>query len=174
MQKVLSWAQRLNALGSRREPFLFILDFEGRQPLLYRWQDIDARELRFDFHGVGNELELTGGADFSAARFEPHFVDPAVYRTAFTRVQQGLQRGDSFLTNLVFPTPITTELTLEQVFSATRARYRLYLRDRFVCFSPEIFVRIDPAGVTGAVPFIGLLEIRPAGSIRRGVFPATR
>ena len=65
------------------------------------------------------------------------------YQEKFRIVHQGLSRGDSFLLNLTERTPIETNLTLEQIFYHSQARYKLLLPDRLVCFSPESFVRIE-------------------------------
>lgn len=71
----------------------------------------------------------------------------------FDVVMEGLRRGDSFLANLTLATPITINASLEEVFYATKATYKLCLPNRFVCFSPESFVRIDTAS--------GRIETRP-------------
>ena len=39
-------------------------------------------------------------------------------------------------------TPIELNISLEEVFLRSQARYKCYLPGRFVCFSPETFVRI--------------------------------
>jgi para-aminobenzoate synthetase component 1 len=57
-------------------------------------------------------------------------------------VMKQILYGNSFLLNLTFPTPIETSLSLEQIFSGSRAPFKLYCRDRLVVFSPERFVRI--------------------------------
>ncbi len=69
--------------------------------------------------------------------------DAKAYARKFRRVREGLLRGDSFLLNLTERTPIATNLTLEQIFRYSRAKYKLLFPGRFVCFSPESFVRIQ-------------------------------
>lgn len=162
MKSAQQWPERLDILGSQREPFLFLLDFEGQAPWIMPLREIDADRVRFDFHGVSN-ISGTRRDLPESFSFEPHHIAPERYRRAFDRVQHGLQRGDSFLTNLAFPTPVTTDLTLDQVFAATQARYRLLVRDRFVCFSPEIFVQIDPAGTISSNPMKGTAPVSLAG-----------
>ena len=66
-------------------------------------------------------------------------------------------RGDSFLTNLTERTPIRTNLTLEEIFRRSRARYKLLLPGRLVCFSPECFVRITD-GVIRSYPMKGTID----------------
>ncbi len=64
------------------------------------------------------------------------------YRRGFDIVHCHLHGGNSFLVNYTCATPVNTDLTLRQVFDHARAPYRLWVNDRFVVFSPEIFVRI--------------------------------
>lgn len=66
-------------------------------------------------------------------------------------------RGDSFLTNLTERTPIRTNLTLEEIFRRSCARYKLLLPGRLVCFSPECFVRITD-GVIRSYPMKGTID----------------
>ncbi len=64
------------------------------------------------------------------------------YQQAFDIVQQHLQYGNSFLTNLTAATPIQTNLDLRQLFDLAQARYKIRYGDEWVCFSPEIFIQI--------------------------------
>ncbi|MEX0980808.1 MAG: aminodeoxychorismate synthase component I [Bacteroidales bacterium] len=64
------------------------------------------------------------------------------YEKAFSLVKKHILHGNSFLLNLTFPTPVETDLGLEQIFHASAAPYRLLFGDRFVVFSPETFVTI--------------------------------
>ena len=75
----------------------------------------------------------------------------------FAVIRRGLLRGDSFLTNLTERTPIRTNLTLEEIFRRSCARYKLLLPGRLVCFSPECFVRITD-GVIRSYPMKGTID----------------
>ncbi|EFM98277.1 Uncharacterized pabA-like protein [Actinobacillus pleuropneumoniae serovar 11 str. 56153] len=44
---------------------------------------------------------------------------------------------------MTYPTEIQTNYSLEELFFASSAKYKLWLKGRFVCFSPETFVRIQ-------------------------------
>ncbi|WP_300700947.1 aminodeoxychorismate synthase component I, partial [uncultured Phocaeicola sp.] len=48
-------------------------------------------------------------------------------------------------------------LTLEDVFRHSKALYKLWLKDRLVCFSPEIFVRIED-GKIKSFPMKGTID----------------
>ncbi|HYC85630.1 MAG TPA: aminodeoxychorismate synthase component I, partial [Chryseosolibacter sp.] len=57
-------------------------------------------------------------------------------------VYRHLERGDSYLTNLTIRSEISSSISLEELFTLSRAKYKLFLRDAFLVFSPEIFVQI--------------------------------
>lgn len=69
-------------------------------------------------------------------------VDKELYSSRFELVQQHLKRGNSFLVNLTQPTPIRTPLSLLDLYCKARAPYKVWLKDKLVCFSPECFVTI--------------------------------
>ena len=94
----------------------------------------------YDFGNLKNGAGITGKQplffDFSPVPF-------STYKKAFEKIIIHLQRGDTYLLNLTFPTPLRTNLTLEDLFSAGRAPYRLYVPGHFAIFSPELFIRIE-------------------------------
>lgn len=90
-------------------------------------------------------------------RLEILHTDREAYLRRFAVIRRGLLRGDSFLTNLTERTPIRTNLTLEEIFRRSRARYKLLLPGRLVCFSPECFVRITD-GVIRSYPMKGTID----------------
>jgi para-aminobenzoate synthetase component 1 len=79
------------------------------------------------------------------------------YLVAYKKVLKGLNRGDSYLVNLTFPTLLGGQPDLESIFYASRARYRLLWRDRFVLFSPEIFIRTE-GNTISSFPMKGTID----------------
>lgn len=129
----------MNAAGKRGIPFLFAVDFELSEGFFIS-QPLSQHEVLFDFNGVGNcENTMLSPKDYHFRKY-PQTYDE--YSLRFSRVIEGLMRGDSFLTNLTVQTPVETSLSLHQIFQYSRALYKLYVPDKFVCFSPEKFVRI--------------------------------
>lgn len=64
------------------------------------------------------------------------------YKKRYDIIMQGLMRGDSFLANLTVRTPVRTNLSLEEIFMRISSPYGLLVPGKFVCFSPERFIRI--------------------------------
>lgn len=74
-------------------------------------------------------------------------------------VHRHLLAGNSYLTNLTCRIPLTTSLSTHEIFLRSKARYRLWVKDHFVCFSPETFVRIN-AGIISSYPMKGTISCR--------------
>jgi para-aminobenzoate synthetase component 1 len=79
------------------------------------------------------------------------------YSKAFEKVQYHLKNGNTYLLNLTFQTPIETDLTLEALFHAGEAPYKLMIPGRFLIFSPEAFVTIRD-GVITSCPMKGTIS----------------
>ncbi|PSR15197.1 MAG: aminodeoxychorismate synthase component I [Bacteroidetes bacterium] len=141
MNTIPALSQRLNLWGQQRKPFLLLADFELEQVQTFALADLDPAELRYCFHHQTN-WPFSGMQPPVPLQWDASFIPPATYQAAFATVQTGLQRGDSFLTNLTFPTAIHTNWSLADIYEQTRSRYKLWWKDHFVIFSPEIFVQI--------------------------------
>lgn len=132
--------QQANQFGAQRQAFLFVIDFEQQNPIICPLAQAQQRGLLFDVRGNRNyqQLRSNSALDLSA---QPISLED--YQAGFELVQQQLQKGNSYLLNLTYPTEIKTNFNLLDFFHRTQASYRLYYQDQFVCFSPECFVRIE-------------------------------
>lgn len=147
---------QMNQWGKAEKPFLFLVNYRQTETLLLPLDEVDADRLLYDFSGVTNAEEAPTALSVPLQwRLTP--PSPATYADAFHKVVHHLRRGDSFLTNLTCRLPLTTNLSLLQMFHHTSARYRLWWKDRLVCFSPEIFVQIVD-GKIHAFPMKGTID----------------
>lgn len=140
MQSNKTYFEELNVLGREGKAFLFIIDFEMKHPLVYPLSDI-PKEILFEVPGYKqcNVPAKTPSKEIIVEKFPPSFDK---YEKAFGIVQQGLNHGDTYLLNLTMPSGIETNLSLQEIFDRSRALFRLKYYEQFVCFTPEIFVRI--------------------------------
>jgi para-aminobenzoate synthetase component 1 len=110
----------------------------------------------------------TAGADSfppqpgkSAASRQPQLIShPESYEEylgKFNFVKQEIALGNTFLLNLTCSTPVDLNVSLREIFHASTARYRIFLNDEFVCFSPEIFVSISN-GKIRSFPMKGTID----------------
>lgn len=129
----------MNRAGRQHTPFLFGVDFE-LQNAFFIESPLLGSEVLFDFCGVTN---ASPGHDFPQFRLDSFPENRDSYAQRFDVISQGLKRGDSFLANLTIRTEIETNYSLRQIFDSSQAMYKLYVPGKFVCFSPERFVRIE-------------------------------
>lgn len=75
--------------------------------------------------------------------WQPEPISREAYGRAFASLRRHLLRGDSYLANLCFATPVRTNLLPEHLFAYARAPYKMLAMGRFACFSPEAFVQME-------------------------------
>lgn len=146
----------MNQLGHQRTPFLFIIDFLTKRPVVIPLSEVDPEVILFDFNGLNNCTENPSHSPKSFT-FSKSPLSLEEYLPKFELVTSHLKRGDSFLTNLSIPTPIHTNLSLKTIFLQSNAKYRLWWKDHFVCFSPEIFVQVKGTRIA-SFPMKGTID----------------
>ncbi|MDD7273256.1 MAG: aminodeoxychorismate synthase component I [Prevotella sp.] len=132
---------RINELAKNKKSFVFIISYDQKSSYVEELSSIDANELLVKFPHFSNapkscEVE-TESVDFSFSA-----PDRTAYEQSINFVKQNICAGNSYLTNLTCKVPIETNLNLREIFLQSDALYKCWVKDCFVCFSPEIFVRI--------------------------------
>jgi len=132
---------KINRLALKRIPFLFIIDFDMKMPLVLTVEEAAEQKIQFCFSDKPKTPTITPKVkNFS---FTKHPVDYESYMASFEKVMQNIKNGNTYLINLTLPTKIETNLTLEEIYNLSRTKYKLLVPGKFVVFSPETFVRID-------------------------------
>lgn len=135
------FVNQLNVWGKESTPFLFIIDFEKEKPLAWRLPDVNSTEVKYDIHGFTNASKKNGQPESnSLIKIFPNLFHS--YEKKFNFVFEQLQYGYSFLINLTDKTKIESDSTLSSLFAQSKARYKLWYKDEFLVFSPEIFIQI--------------------------------
>ncbi|MCK3654650.1 aminodeoxychorismate synthase component I [Pasteurellaceae bacterium Macca] len=132
--------QQANSYGKKRQAFFFLIDFEQQKPLIRVENGEIPTDLYFQTPQKSFAPPLQGA--FPPFEFSMEKMDFQHYQQGFELVQREIQAGNSYLLNLTYPTKIKTNYDLAMLFQASQAKYKCYLADQFVCFSPECFVRI--------------------------------
>ncbi|THH41327.1 aminodeoxychorismate synthase component I [Neolewinella litorea] len=154
-----SWAERLNGFGRLGQPCFFLVDFELERPQLWSLDELGPAGVRFSFPAHADH-RITSA---EPPPLVPRHISPRRYEQAFSIVRAGIQRGDSFLVNLTFPTPVAYAGSLTSLFEHSQAKYRILYPGNFVCFSPETFVTVDARGYIETRPMKGTAPNTPAG-----------
>ncbi len=145
---------QMNRWGKEGIPFLFFTDFSGNRVWLSALDDVDTQSVQYAFNDCSNISKMRFDGP---VKIESEIIPYPLYLRALCQVKEEIQLGNSFLVNLTFQTPIQLSHSLEELFHLSRARYKLFVQDHFVCFSPEIFIQIQD-GVIKSFPMKGTID----------------
>lgn len=136
----MDFIDKMNDLGKKRTPFLFIIDMDMQNPIIVTLNEIDKNQLLYNINGIKNyDNDIKINKEFNLKKYPISFDE---YLSSFNIVKHNIEYGNSYLTNLTKPTKIEIDLSLKEIFYASNAKYKLYYDDMFVVFSPEEFVSI--------------------------------
>ncbi|TDB63817.1 aminodeoxychorismate synthase component I [Arundinibacter roseus] len=152
-----TFVSSLNSWGQQKIPFVFIMDYLGQKPQAWRLDEADPAVLCFNFNGFSNDSSADLTLSLPDYFFEAYPLTFEEYKKRFDYVIDNIRRGNSFLVNLSAPTPIATNLSLPDIYQLSHAPFRFWLKDQFVCFSPELFIRIDGKKIS-SFPMKGTIQ----------------
>ncbi len=153
---------KINELGKKRIPFLFIIDFDFKKPIIIPLSEIDSAEILYQTPQISNFAKSNSKAP--AYTFGKQAISFDEYKLAYDKVFDNIINGNSYLLNLTFPSKLSTSLSLIDIFAFSSAKYKLFLKDKFVCFSPEIFVKINN-GIISSYPMKGTIDASIANAL---------
>ena len=143
----------MNTLGRAGRPFVWGTDYECKNCFILD-NPFETDDIFWEVNGTGNAPEKIGP---NPTLTITKMLDYSTYKGMFDTLQSGLMRGDSFLANLTAATEVEISGSLHDVFTHSRAPFKLLIPDRFVCFSPEPFVRIKD-GFISTFPMKGTID----------------
>lgn len=157
---MLEVQEKLNEWGKSKTPFAFLIDFECKKPRCWRL-DEPVDEFKFKFQNFTNFQNFANSdhiikKDFTFHKMPISFED---YKLKFEIVKNEIQYGNSFLVNLTAETKIETNLTFAEIAKFAKAKYICWLKDEFICFSPETFVQIKNRTIY-SFPMKGTVDAR--------------
>jgi len=144
----------MNYLGSKGLPFVFLIDFLMKRSQIFPFND-QSGKIKWQIHSLGNFNFHSKKPILKQWKISP--VTFSEYKKGFDIALQHIQNGNTYLLNYTLPTPIQTNLTLEEIFQISTAPYKILLKNRFVCFSPESFVKIEN-GKISSFPMKGTID----------------
>jgi len=121
----------ITALAKKKIPFVFVLSYDKSECIVERVDKL--QQIRF---------EISSKKNFVTKRLRSKPISFERYNDAFHKVMEQIKKGNTYLLNLTFPTKITQKLDLEQIFHYSDAKYKVLVKDKFVSFSPETFIKI--------------------------------
>ncbi len=116
-------------------PFLFYTDYQGKNVHLYTLDELEKEDIDYTialdtFHSHSAQLQ----------KFP---LDFPTYQKGFDQIIEKIKAGETYLLNYTCSTPVNTTLDFKEIFALANAPFKLRVKDEFVCFSPERFIRIE-------------------------------
>lgn len=139
----------MNRLGDSRTPFIFIIDFLKENAYVLPLKDLND-DIQYQINA--NDSVFNG-----LVRLDFHPISLENYRIKFENVQNAFKTENIDLINLTCETPIEINLNLEEIYHHTNAKYKLLVKNKFVCFSPETFVQIKNSKIV-SYPMKGTID----------------
>lgn len=130
----------MNALGSKRVPFFFVVDFLGEQYDVVPLSALAEQGIQIDF-----SAKCSKGENIALSKF---LMPLSTYQKQFAQVQQEILFGNSYLCNLTTETPIETKSSLENIYINARSKYKVLYKNKWLSFSPETFIKVDYRGIS--------------------------
>jgi len=130
--------KRINTLGQDRTPFLFIISYDQNKIYANPLKTVDEDI----FYKLEDWRNYPVKKRERPVTFSKSPVDFHVYKVSLEKVLEEIRSGNTYLLNLTFKTPIVTNYTLKEIFTYAHAKFKLYYKDEFICFSPERFVEM--------------------------------
>ena len=124
----------LNTLGKKRVPTLFVINFDMSSYYITPLEKLDKDV----FYSIDKEPDT----HHDKVAYSLKAVEFEKYKKAFNKVQEHIKAGNSYLLNLTFSSLLDIDANLKTIYNISDAKFKLYFKDRFVCFSPERFVNI--------------------------------
>ncbi len=132
--------QELNRLGKAKRPFLSIISYDKSKILLSPLEDIDSKTCEYAFPALSNSNYQSIQDAVPRLKYSP--LSKTTFNKAFDIVMRHIRQGNTYLCNLSFEIPLHDTPDLKTIFNNSSAKYKIRYQDEFVCFSPEIFMRI--------------------------------
>ena len=145
--------EKMNQLAQQREPFLFLLSYDLQEQFVQPLSQLDSDI----FFKIGNQRNYPQTPLKESYYLKKKPVDFQTYKTALEKILEEIRSGNSYLLNLTFKTPIETNLSLKEIFTYAKAKYKLYFKDQFISFSPEKFIEIEGNSIA-TYPMKGTIE----------------
>ncbi|MDV3631456.1 aminodeoxychorismate synthase component I [Elizabethkingia anophelis] len=132
----------MDKLSEKGEPFIFIIDFLKQNILLFTEEELNKnRDILVHFQKYRNYTPKT---ELNKKIYLQSFPETfESYKKGFDIVMKNLQLGNSYLINYTRKTKIETNLTLQDIFYHSEAKYKICYKNNWFFFSPEVFVKIE-------------------------------
>jgi para-aminobenzoate synthetase component 1 len=134
-----SYFTKMNAFGQSRTPFLFVISYDQSEVFVSPLSELDS-DIYYKLEDWRNYPVQKRERAFTFTKTPADFP---LYKKKLEKVLEEIRSGNTYLLNLTCKTPIESDLSLKEIFTYSRAKFKLYFKDQFICFSPERFIEIE-------------------------------
>ncbi|MEA2028344.1 MAG: aminodeoxychorismate synthase component I [Campylobacterota bacterium] len=134
----MSSFETISALARAQKPFLFVISFDKKRIFAKKLSQLEG--IYYKIEDRQNFQESIQSQNTLIQKYPQSF---SIYQDAIERVKEEIKKGNSYLLNLTFATPLKSNLSLLEIFHRAKAKFKLYFDDEFICFSPERFIQIE-------------------------------
>jgi len=138
-KNIEEFKHQVSRYASSGTPFLFIIDYECQEPVLYTLEEAEQHGIYYTIKDQSNTTKVPINKEVN---LHGHPIDKSLFSEKFDQAIKHINEGDSYLLNLTFPTKIDLNLNLNEIYHLAQAPYKLLFKDKFVVFSPECFIKI--------------------------------
>lgn len=130
----------MDELSQKKVPFFFMIDFLMENVEIFTENEIEKTGLKIDIKGFKTDInEQEFPREIILESFPP---SEDSYKKGFDIVQNHLKKGNSYLVNYTCKTEIKTNLSLENLYQISQAKYKVLYPENWMFFSPETFIEI--------------------------------
>ena len=144
---------KITQLAQKRKPFLFVISYDKKEKFVQPLESLD-NDIFFKIGGYRNYPKRPIDKKYLLKKSPLEFK---LYKNSLEKVLEEIRSGNTYLLNLTFKTLIQSNLSLREIFFYARAKYKLYFKDKFICFSPEKFIEIE-GNTISTYPMKGTIE----------------
>lgn len=148
--------KQMNDLGGQRKAFFFMISFDMNQNLVLEESELDEAAIYFRFPDRIKKPPLSAPLPENII-FNKNCISFKEFEKAFHIAKNNLDFGNTYLINLTKPSKIDTNLSCHQIFEHSKAKYKLWVQDHLVVFSPETFVKIKDEHIS-SYPMKGTID----------------
>lgn len=121
-------------------PYFFMIDFLKENCIVKTIKELDnQKDISFEINHNFYQLQPKIQKKIQLKRFPQSIKN---YQKSFDKVYKNIHFGNSYLCNLTCETEIEINLSLAEIYHQSKAKYKLLYNNKFVCFSPENFIKI--------------------------------
>ena len=126
--------KKLNEYGAKRKPLFFAIDFEMKEWIC------EDENIQYQIGKFKNFMPKKAHKNLSS--ISALHVDFNKYKKSISKVKKEIKKGNTYFLNLTFENKLKEEIDMESLFYSVSAPFKLHVKNKFVCFSPERFIKI--------------------------------